>query len=161
MKSLTFLLISLILWNDIIAQQLIIKIKVDTCIDVNKMNKVEFLVENNNNFDCVVKTEYLPFYFGVYSVTGEIVHRKTSRHNNIVGYNEYVTIDKNSSKVIPWLADFWGNLQFKLNQEYYIEATYEYSYLTKEEKRKFKKSLVKLVKSKNSGRSNFFRICNL
>jgi len=159
MKFSIFLLASIVLYNHSLGQGLTIKIKVDNCVDANTINKVQFLIENNNNFDCVVKTEFLPFYFGIYSLTGEMVQRKTSRHLNTVGNNEYIQIGKNSSESIYWLADFWDNYEFKPNQEYYIATTYEYSHLTKDEKKKFKNSDVKLVQSKNQGQSNNFRVC--
>jgi hypothetical protein len=161
MKLSIFLLISIFFYNHSIGQELIIKIKVDTCINPNAVNKVEFLIENKNNFECVVKTEFLPFYFGIYSLTGEMVERKSTRHLNAIGNKEYIIIGKNSSESISWSADFWDNFEFNQNQEYYIATTYEYSYLTRNEKKKFKKSDIKLVKSKNKGQSNNFRICKL
>ncbi len=161
MKFSIFLLLSILVCSHSFGQGLTIKIKVDSCVDANATNRVQFLIENKNNFECVIKTNFLPFYFGIYSLNGEMVPKKSSRHLNNVGNDEYIKIGKNSSESISWLADFWDNFEFKLNQEYYIATTYEYSHLTKDEKKKFKKSDIKLVQSKNNGQSNNFRICEL
>jgi hypothetical protein len=103
----------------------------------------------------------LPFYFGIYSSNGDVVQRKTTRHLNAIGNNEYTKIDKNSKVTVEWLADFFDNYDFKLNQDYYIDTSYEYSHLTRDEKRKSRNPNFKLIQSKIDTRSNKFKICKL
>ncbi len=161
MRYLIILFVNLIICNYSSSQNLDIKIRIDTCIDARLKNKVDFIIENNNDFDCWIKTEFLLFYFGIYSFNGDLVQRKTTRHLNEIGKNEYMKIGKKSKVTIEWSADFFDNYDFKPNEKYYIATSYEYSHLTKDEKKKFKNSDFKLIQSRIDAKSNNFRIFKL
>lgn len=142
-------------------QTLDINITIDTCIDARFKNKVSFVIENRNSIDYWIKTEFLTYYFQVFDTNGESIGRKTTRHLNLIGNNEYTKIEKSTIVTIDWLADFFDNYDFQINQEYYLVTSYEYPYLTRDEKKKNKKNDFKLVQSKIEAKSNRFRICKL
>jgi hypothetical protein len=161
MKYLFLLFICLQTGKLTIGQKLEISIKIDTCVDARLHNKVSFEIANKDNIDYWIKTEFLPFYFALYNVKGEMIERKTTRHLNLIGNSEYTLIPKNSKVKIDWLADFFNNYDFSLNQDYYLETSYEYSHLAKEEKKKSKNSDFKLYQTKVTAKSNKFKICNI
>ena len=146
MKYVIILLMGLWVCSNSIGQKLDIGVKIDSCIDPYGLNKVDFIIRNMNDFDCFIKTNFLAVYFGIYASDGELVQKKSSNHLNRIGENEYTRVGKNSNVTITWLADFWDNFDFKINQEYYIISSYEYSHLTRKEKKKFKNSDFKLIK---------------
>jgi hypothetical protein len=161
MRYIILSLVSLIISEFSFCQNLDIKIKTDTCIDASIENKIIFVIENNNDFDYWIKTEYLTFYFGVYTLKGEPVQRRTTRHLNRIGKNEYTLIDKNSKVTVEWITDFFDNYRFKFNHDYYIQTSYEYIHMTREEKKKSKKPNFKLIQAKIDAKSNQFKTCNL
>ena len=138
-------------------------IEIDTCINASSSNYVSFIIENPTDSDLWIRTYFLVLYRGVYSLNGKMVSRKTTRHSNVedIGEEQYTKIDKNSTRTIKWMANFFENTQFELNKEYYIETGYEYSHLTRKEKNKFPKSGLKLAQKRFNGKSNVFKICKL
>lgn len=161
MKNLILVVILVLLQGYAFSQNLTISIKVDTCIDARYSNNVSYIIENHGNSDLWIKTEYLNMYFGVYSSSGEMVQRKTTRHNNEINVDEYTKIEKNSQVVVTWKADFFDNIKFELGQEYYIEAGYEYLHPNRDEKKRSRRSDFVLIQSRIDAKSNRFRICAL
>jgi hypothetical protein len=158
----TIILITLLQLNiSSFGQTLDISITIDTCVDARFKNRVSFVIENRNSIDYWIKTELLTYYFQVIDINGQSIGIKTTRHLNLIGNNEYTKIEKSTKVTIEWLADFFDNYDFQINHEYYIVASYEYPNLTRDEKKKSKKTDFKLVQSKIEAKSNRFRICIL
>ncbi|MDT0606850.1 hypothetical protein [Croceitalea rosinachiae] len=138
-------------------------IEIDSCVNASSRNYVSFIIENPTDSDLWIQTYFLTFYRGVYSQDGKMVSRKSTRHSNIldIGEEEYTKIDKNSTRIIKWKADFFENLQFELNKEYYLECGYQPPHLGRKEKRKLKKLNIELLENQFNGKSDLFRICKL
>ncbi len=161
MKRLNLTFVLLIFSIFCYAQDLRMSLEIDSCIDETEINKVFFIIENATDSDYWLKANHLTFYLGVYSNNGQMVSRKTTRHINPIEATDYIKVDKKSKIKLEWRTDLFDNLRFDSNQKYYLESGYELTHLTRDEKKKFTRSGLKLAQQKFSGRSNLFEVCKI
>lgn len=160
MNKTAIILLFLVSFNQLFAQNVTIDIKIDSCVYEHKLiNKITFILENNNDFDCWIVADFLPYSFGIFDSDGNIVPRKNTKHFNLIGGDEYVKIEKKSTAIVEWDTDFFYQLIFDKLKTYHIETSYKYSKLTKEEKKRSRKSDFNLIQEQIDAKSNEFKIC--
>lgn len=157
-KRLILTILTVIVFKLMNGQGLKINLSLDSCIYLNGENPVVFVLTNEDSVDCWVKTEHLPIYFGIYSEDEEIVSRKTSQQNDRLNQGEYTKIEGNSTVKIMWNLNF-ENYNLVKNQKYFIQTSYEYNHLTREEKKRVKKTDFKLIQSRINAKSGLFSAC--
>ena len=119
-----------------------------------------FVIENLTDSDIWIDPLYLTFYFEVYSVNGNKISRKTSRHLDALE-SDFRKVEKKSNKELEWNTDFFDNFQFELNEEYYLKCGYEPPILRGKDKRVLKTQNIELLENRFEGKSNMFRICKI